>query len=69
MGGVPLPEDVTDWTTVPEVAEELGISVTDVRQLLREGKLLAFREAPASRCGSPRRSCRRVRSPSTSPRS
>lgn len=32
-----------DWLTVPDVAEALGVEVTRVRQLLREGKLLAVR--------------------------
>ena len=34
---------VTDWLTVPEVAERLDVPVTRVRQLLREGALLATR--------------------------
>lgn len=32
-----------EWTTVPDVAEALGVEVTKVRQYLREGKLLALR--------------------------
>ena len=32
-----------DWLTVPDVAEALGVEVTRVRQLLREGRLLATR--------------------------
>ncbi len=32
-----------EWTTVPDVAEALGVEVTKVRQYLREGKLLAVR--------------------------
>ena len=36
---------VDAWLTVPDVAEALGVDVTKVRQLLREGKLLALREA------------------------
>lgn len=35
-----------EWATVPDVAEALGVEVTKVRQLLREGKLLAARAAP-----------------------
>ncbi len=31
------------WLTVPEVGELMGIEITRVRQLLREGKLLAVR--------------------------
>jgi excisionase family DNA binding protein len=34
---------VADWLTVPEVADRLSIDVTKVRQLIREGKLLAVR--------------------------
>ena len=34
-----------EWTTVPDVAEALGVEVTKVRQYLREGKLLAVRAA------------------------
>jgi len=30
---------VRDWLTVPDVADRLGVDVTKVRQLLREGKL------------------------------
>lgn len=33
-----------EWATVPDVAEALGVEVTKVRQLIREGKLLALRE-------------------------
>jgi hypothetical protein len=33
-----------EWSTVPDVAEALGVEVTKVRQYLREGKLLAVRE-------------------------
>lgn len=43
---MPLPEDVDDWITVPDVAELLGVSVTDVRQLVRDGRLIAVRSAP-----------------------
>lgn len=32
-----------DWFTVPDAAEALGVEVTRVRQLLREGKLVAVR--------------------------
>ncbi|HEV2089073.1 MAG TPA: Rv2175c family DNA-binding protein [Cryptosporangiaceae bacterium] len=31
------------WLTVPEVAERLGVRVTRVHQLVRDGSLLAFR--------------------------
>ena len=33
---------VPEWLTVPEAAERLGVSVSRVRQLLREGELLAI---------------------------
>ena len=36
---------VTEWKTVPDVAEEMGSDVQKVRQLLRDGKLLAVRPA------------------------
>lgn len=32
-----------DWLTVPDLAERLGVPVTRVRQLLRDGCLLATR--------------------------
>lgn len=42
--GVPGIDDlVTDWLSVPEVAERLHVDVTKVRQLLRERKLLGVR--------------------------
>jgi Rv2175c C-terminal domain of unknown function/DNA-binding protein Rv2175c, wHTH domain len=34
---------ITDWITVPDAADQLGIDVTKVRQLLRERKLLGVR--------------------------
>jgi hypothetical protein len=36
---------ITDWLAVPEVAEQLGVDVAKVRQLLRERKLLGVRAA------------------------
>jgi hypothetical protein len=33
-----------DWLTLPDVAERLDIPVTRVRQMVREGKLLASRQ-------------------------
>lgn len=41
---MPLPPSITAWSTVPTVAEELDVLVTGVRQLIRDGKLLAFRD-------------------------
>jgi hypothetical protein len=35
---------ITEWRTVPEVADQLGCDVAKVRQLLRERKLLAVRD-------------------------
>ncbi len=32
---------VPEWLNIPEVAERLGVNVSRVRQLLREGELLA----------------------------
>lgn len=40
---MPLPASITAWSTVPTVAEELDVLVTAVRQMIRDGKLLAFR--------------------------
>jgi excisionase family DNA binding protein len=37
--------DPTDWLTVPEVAERLGIPVTRVHQLIRDGSLAGVRAA------------------------
>ncbi|MBB1253154.1 Rv2175c family DNA-binding protein [Streptomyces alkaliterrae] len=34
---------VPAWLNVPEVAERLGVEVTRVRQLIREGQLIAVR--------------------------
>ncbi len=34
---------VEEWLTVPDVAEQLGVDVTRVRQMLRDGQLLAVR--------------------------
>lgn len=47
MSGIPVSDDVLDSDTVvitlPEVAERLGVSVSKVRQMLREGHLIAVR--------------------------
>jgi hypothetical protein len=34
---------VPSWFTLPDVAEELGVEVTRVRQLVKEGQLIAVR--------------------------
>jgi Rv2175c C-terminal domain of unknown function/DNA-binding protein Rv2175c, wHTH domain len=36
--------EVVEWLTVPDVAERLGVPVTRVHQLLREGGLAAQRQ-------------------------
>ena len=38
-----LDELTIEWATVPDVADELAVEVTRVRQHLREGRLLAVR--------------------------
>lgn len=37
---------VDDWTTVPDIAERLGLSLARVRQLLADRELLAHRTGP-----------------------
>ena len=44
---------VTEWLTVPDAAERLGVDVTKVRQLLRERKLLAVRADGVLRIPTP----------------
>lgn len=34
---------VTDWVTVPDAADQLGVDVTKVRQFLRERKFIGVR--------------------------
>ncbi|MCF6523007.1 Rv2175c family DNA-binding protein [Streptomyces sp. JJ36] len=34
---------VPSWLTLPEIAEQLGVEVTRVRQLVKEGQLIAVR--------------------------
>ena len=36
---------VAEWRTVPDVADALGVEATKVRQLVREGSLIALRRA------------------------
>ena len=38
-----MTETIPEWLTVPAAAERLGVPVTRVRQLLRDGWLLALR--------------------------
>jgi hypothetical protein len=39
---VELDELASSWLTLPELADKLGLPVTRIRQLLREGKLVAI---------------------------
>jgi excisionase family DNA binding protein len=34
---------VPSWLTVPDIAERLGVDVTRIRQLIKEGQLIAVR--------------------------
>jgi hypothetical protein len=45
----PTPTEPTGWLALPDVAERLELPVTRVRQLVREGKLLALRREDALR--------------------
>jgi hypothetical protein len=48
-GVQPSTSDLVDrWLTVPEVADQLGVDVTRVRQFLRERQLLAVRRGDES---------------------
>ena len=38
-----LPQQPASWVTLPEVAEQFEVPVTKVRQMIREGGLLAVR--------------------------
>jgi hypothetical protein len=38
-----LNDMITDWVTVPDAADQLGVDVTKVRQLLRERKFIGVR--------------------------
>lgn len=41
-----LDELVDEWLTVPDVAERLHLDVVKVRQLLKDGQLIAVRRGP-----------------------
>lgn len=41
--GVRVSENVATWVNLPDVAERLGVPITKVHQLVREGALLAVR--------------------------
>jgi excisionase family DNA binding protein len=43
---VALPEQVDRWLTIPDVAELMGLGVTRVRELLREGGIPFLRAEP-----------------------
>lgn len=40
---MPLPASVPDWLTLPDVSELLGLPIMRVRDLVRDGKLIAVR--------------------------
>lgn len=37
------PQEPTDWLTLPDVAEKLGISILKVHNLIKDGELLVVR--------------------------
>jgi Rv2175c C-terminal domain of unknown function len=41
---------VGDWLTIPEVADRIGLTVSRVKQLLRDRKLLAVQRPDGSFC-------------------
>jgi hypothetical protein len=41
---------IGDWLTLPEVADRLGVSISRVRQLLRDRKLLAVQRPDGKLC-------------------
>jgi hypothetical protein len=41
--GVQVTENVSTWMNLPDVAERLGVPITKVHQLIREGALVAVR--------------------------
>ena len=40
---IELPQEPSDWVTLPEVAERLEVPVTKVHQMIRDGALIAVR--------------------------
>jgi hypothetical protein len=57
-GSADQPVEPTGWLALPDVAERLELPITRVRQLVREGKLLALRQdgvlrVPAELVASP----------------
>lgn len=40
---LPGPTDLTGWLPLPDVAERLGVSISKVHQMIRDGELLAVR--------------------------
>src|SRR5690606_39948700 len=41
---------VPAWLTLPDIAEQLGVEVTRVRQLVKEGQLIAVRQIGRASC-------------------
>ena len=41
--GTPQPAGPTDWINLPDVADKLGVSISKVHQMIRDGALLAVR--------------------------
>jgi len=39
----PQPTGPTEWINLPDVADKLGVSISKVHQMIRDGELLAFR--------------------------
>jgi hypothetical protein len=41
--GAPQPTGPTEWINLPDVADKLGVSISKVHQMIRDGALLAVR--------------------------
>lgn len=41
--GTPQPTGPTEWINLPDVADKLGVSISKVHQMIRDGALLAVR--------------------------
>ena len=41
--GTPQPTGPTEWINLPDVADKLGVSISKVHQMIRDGGLLAAR--------------------------
>ena len=42
----PAPRPVRDWITIEETASHLGLTKVAVRNMIREGRLKAYRNGP-----------------------